>query len=104
MISGSYSPFQHGNRECAGKEDPFDWALTVYVVPSRNCRIRIYHPGLPQPGDPKAFTLALRLAKEKNAEYLVLATDPDADQTGDYASRYQEGGEMFRLPGICPVC
>ncbi len=38
----------------------------------------------PNPEDPKAFTLALKLAKEKNAD-LVLATDPDADRLGIYA-------------------
>ena len=38
----------------------------------------------PNPEDPKAFTLALRLAKEKDAD-IVLATDPDADRLGIYA-------------------
>lgn len=38
----------------------------------------------PNPEDPKAFTLALKLAKEKNAD-IVLATDPDADRLGIYA-------------------
>lgn len=38
----------------------------------------------PNPEDPKAFTLALKLAKEKNAD-IVLATDPDADRLGVYA-------------------
>ena len=38
----------------------------------------------PNPEDPKAFTLALKLAKEKNAD-VVLATDPDADRLGIYA-------------------
>lgn len=38
----------------------------------------------PNPEDPKAFTLALKLAKEKNAD-MVLATDPDADRLGIYA-------------------
>ncbi len=38
----------------------------------------------PNPEDPKAFTYALRLAKEKNAD-VVLATDPDADRLGIYA-------------------
>ncbi len=38
----------------------------------------------PNPEDAKAWTLALKLAKEKNAD-LVLATDPDADRLGVYA-------------------
>lgn len=38
----------------------------------------------PNPEDPKAFTYALRLAREKCAD-LVLATDPDADRLGVYA-------------------
>ncbi len=37
----------------------------------------------PNPEDPKAFTLALKLAKEKKAD-VVLATDPDADRLGIY--------------------
>ncbi len=35
----------------------------------------------PNPEDPKAFKLALELAKEKDAD-VVLATDPDADRLG----------------------
>ena len=38
----------------------------------------------PNPEDPKAFTYALKLAKEKGAD-IVLATDPDADRLGIYA-------------------
>ncbi len=38
----------------------------------------------PNPEDPKAFTYALNLAKEKGAD-IVLATDPDADRLGIYA-------------------
>ena len=38
----------------------------------------------PNPEDPKAFPLALKLAKEKNAD-IILATDPDADRLGIYA-------------------
>ena len=39
--------------------------------------------GYPNPEDPKAFTLALNLAKEIDAD-IVLATDPDADRLGVY--------------------
>lgn len=38
----------------------------------------------PNPEDPKAFTLALKLARQKDAD-LILATDPDADRLGIYA-------------------
>lgn len=38
----------------------------------------------PNPEDPDAFTLALKLAKEVDAD-VVLATDPDADRLGIYA-------------------
>ncbi len=38
----------------------------------------------PNPEDPKAFALALALAKEKKAD-VVLATDPDADRLGVYS-------------------
>ena len=38
----------------------------------------------PNPEDPKAFVLALKLAKEVEAD-IILATDPDADRLGIYA-------------------
>ncbi len=44
----------------------------------------------PNPEDPKAFTYALRLAKEKDAD-IVLATDPDADRLGVYAKDSKTG-------------
>ena len=44
----------------------------------------------PNPEDPKAFTLALKLAKEKEAD-IVLATDPDADRLGIYAKDTKTG-------------
>ena len=44
----------------------------------------------PNPEDPKAFTLALKLAKEKDAD-IVLATDPDADRLGIYAKDAASG-------------
>ncbi len=44
----------------------------------------------PNPEDPKAFTLALKLAKEKDAD-IVLATDPDADRLGVYAKDTKTG-------------
>ena len=44
----------------------------------------------PNPEDPKAFELALKLAKEKDAD-IVLATDPDADRLGIYAKDSKTG-------------
>lgn len=44
----------------------------------------------PNPEDPKAFTLALKLAKEKDAD-VVLATDPDSDRLGIYVKDAETG-------------
>ncbi len=57
----------------------------VYVVPEQELPDPDFTTlEYPNPEDPKAFTLALKLAKEKNAD-VVLATDPDADRLGIYA-------------------
>lgn len=57
----------------------------VYVVPEQeNPDPKFTTLDYPNPEDPKAFTYALKLAKEKNAD-VVLATDPDADRLGIYA-------------------
>ena len=54
----------------------------VYVVPEQeNPDPKFTTLDYPNPEDPKAFTYALRLAKEKDAD-IVLATDPDADRLG----------------------
>ena len=44
----------------------------------------------PNPEAPEAFALALKLAKEKDAD-IVLATDPDADRLGVYAKNSKTG-------------
>ena len=44
----------------------------------------------PNPEDAKAFELALKLAKEKDAD-IVLATDPDADRLGVYCKDTKTG-------------
>ncbi|MFI3236965.1 MAG: phospho-sugar mutase [Lachnospiraceae bacterium] len=44
----------------------------------------------PNPEDPKAFKLALELAKKVDAD-IVLATDPDADRLGIYAKDAKTG-------------
>ena len=51
----------------------------------------------PNPEDPKAWELALALAKEKDAD-LVLATDPDADRLGVYC-KDRETGEYRSFTG-----
>ncbi len=47
----------------------------------------------PNPEDPKAWELALKLAKEVDAD-IVLATDPDADRLGVYAKDTKTGEYM----------
>ena len=54
----------------------------VYVVPEQEKPDKNFSTvGYPNPEDPKAFTLAIALAKEKNAD-IVVGTDPDADRIG----------------------
>ena len=66
----------------------------VYVVPEQeNPDPKFTTLDYPNPEDPKAFTYALKLAKEKNAD-IVLATDPDADRLGIYALDTKSGEYM----------
>ena len=51
----------------------------------------------PNPEDKNAFALALKLAKEVNAD-IVLATDPDADRLGIYA-KDEATGEYVSFTG-----
>ncbi|MDE6014723.1 MAG: phospho-sugar mutase [Acetatifactor sp.] len=63
----------------------------VYVVPEQeNPDPNFTTLEYPNPEDPKAFTYALNLAKEKDAD-IVLATDPDADRLGVYAKDTKTG-------------
>ena len=63
----------------------------VYVVPEQELPDPKFTTlEYPNPEDPKAFTLALKLAKEKDAD-IVLATDPDADRLGVYAKDTKTG-------------
>ena len=80
-----YSPF-HGTGNVPVrrilKELGFE---NVYVVPEQELPDPDFTTlDYPNPEDPKAFTLALKLAREKGAD-VVLATDPDADRLGIYA-------------------
>ncbi|MCR4933494.1 MAG: phospho-sugar mutase [Lachnospiraceae bacterium] len=57
----------------------------VYVVPEQELPDPDFTTlEYPNPEDPKAFTLALKLAREVKAD-VVLATDPDADRLGIYS-------------------
>lgn len=63
----------------------------VYVVPEQeNPDPDFTTLDYPNPEDPKAFTYALNLAKEKDAD-IVLATDPDADRLGVYTKDTKTG-------------
>ena len=66
----------------------------VYIVPEQELPDPEFTTlEYPNPEDPKAFELALKLAKEKNAD-IVLATDPDADRLGIYALDTKTGKYM----------
>ena len=80
-----YSPF-HGTGNVPVRRILSELGFKhVYVVPEQELPDRDFTTlEYPNPEDPKAFTLALKLAKEKNAD-IVLATDPDADRLGIYA-------------------
>ena len=70
----------------------------VYVVPEQELPDPNFTTlAYPNPEDPKAFTLALKLAKEKNAD-IILATDPDADRLGIYAYD-KESGDFIPFTG-----
>lgn len=63
----------------------------VYVVPEQEMPDPKFTTlEYPNPEDPKAFALALKLAKEVGAD-IVLATDPDADRLGIYAYDTKSG-------------
>ena len=63
----------------------------VYVVPEQEKPDPDFTTlEYPNPEDPKAFTLALKLAKEVDAD-IVLATDPDADRLGVYSKDTKTG-------------
>ena len=63
----------------------------VYVVPEQEMPDGNFPTvSYPNPEDAKAFELALKLAKEKDAD-LVLANDPDADRLGVYAKDSKTG-------------
>ncbi|MBO5056602.1 MAG: phospho-sugar mutase [Lachnospiraceae bacterium] len=86
-----YSPF-HGTGNVPVRRILSELGFKhVYVVPEQELPDPDFTTlEYPNPEDPKAFTLALKLAKEKNAD-IVLATDPDADRLGIYALDTKSG-------------
>ncbi len=63
----------------------------VYVVPEQEMPDPKFSTlDYPNPEDPKAFKMALDLARKVNAD-VVLATDPDADRLGIYALDTKSG-------------
>ena len=70
----------------------------VYVVPEQELPDGEFHTvSYPNPEAEEAFTLGLKLAKEKDAD-LVLATDPDADRLGVYV-KDTKSGDYIPLTG-----
>ena len=66
----------------------------VYIVPEqKEPDGKFPTVDYPNPEDPKAFKLALELAKKVDAD-VVLATDPDADRLGIYAKDSKTGEYM----------
>lgn len=86
-----YSPF-HGTGNVPVRRILSELGFKhVYVVPEQELPDPDFTTlDYPNPEDPKTFTLALKLAKEKNAD-IVLATDPDADRLGIYALDTKSG-------------
>ena len=82
------------------KEIGFD---NVYVVPEQELPDGEFPTvSYPNPEAAEAFELALKLAKEKDAD-LVLATDPDADRLGVYV-KDAKSGEYITLTGNMSGC
>ena len=75
----------------------------VYVVPEQELPDGDFPTvSYPNPESKEAFELALKLAKEKDAD-LVLATDPDADRLGVYV-KDTKSGEYITLTGNMSGC
>lgn len=75
----------------------------VYVVPEQELPDGEFPTvSYPNPEAEEAFTLALKLAREKDAD-LVLATDPDADRLGVYV-KDAKSGEYICLTGNMSGC
>lgn len=69
----------------------------VFVVPEQENPDKNFSTvSYPNPEDPKAFTLAMELAKQKNAD-IIVGTDPDADRVGAVVKNSE--GEYVVLTG-----
>ena len=70
----------------------------VYIVPEQEKPDGNFPTvDYPNPEDPRAFRLALELAKQKEAD-IILANDPDADRLGVYA-KDTKTGEYIQFNG-----
>ena len=86
-----YTPL-HGTGNVSVRRVLSDLGFTqVYVEPQQKIPDGSFPTvSYPNPEDPKAWELALKLAKEVDAD-IVLATDPDADRLGVYAKDTKTG-------------
>lgn len=93
-----YTPL-HGTGNIPVRRVLYEIGFThVYVVPEQELPDGDFPTvGYPNPEAEEAFTLGLKLAKEKNAD-LLLATDPDADRLGVYV-RDAKSGDYIPLTG-----
>lgn len=93
-----YTPL-HGTGNIPVRRALYEIGFThVYVVPEQELPDGDFPTvGYPNPEAEEAFTLGLKLAKEKNAD-LLLATDPDADRLGVYV-RDAKSGDYIPLTG-----
>lgn len=97
-ISIVYTPLHGAGNEPVQKILKEMGFTNVFVVPEQEKPDGDFPTvDYPNPEDKKAFALALKWAKERNAE-LVLATDPDADRLGVYVKE-KETGEYIPLTG-----
>ena len=89
-----YTPL-HGTGNVPVRRVLKDLGFTqVYVEPQQTIPDGSFPTvSYPNPEDPKAWELALKLAKDVDAD-IVLATDPDADRLGVYAKDTKTGEYM----------
>lgn len=74
----------------------------VYVVPEQERPDPAFTTlDYPNPEDPKAFTLALKLAKKVDAD-IVLATDPE--RSSRLMQRIPRPASTCPSPATCPAC
>ena len=103
QITIVYTPL-HGTGNVPARRVLKELGFThVYVVPEQELPDGEFPTvSYPNPEAAEAFELALKLAKEKDAD-LVLATDPDADRLGVYV-KDTKSGEYITLTGNMSGC